>query len=151
MTTTNEGRNSIIELDDFSASVSDSFPSEGTSESKDNETIEIQRKQYIFQTVCSIVLSENVKVLQESAFFHCRQMESITLPDKLTFIGDDCFHGCYLLKTIFIPDSVSYIGKKAFYRCRNLRHVDLPKNLRLVSSSMLCVIATYTHILYIRL
>ena len=139
MTTTDDATNTMIELDDFSASVRDIFPSEATgsiSDSKNNEMITIPKKHYFARGFRSIVLSESVKTLQESAFARCKQMESITLPDKLTFIGDHCFQNCSSLKTIIIPDSVSYIGKEAFLRCTNLRHVDLPKNLRFVSSSM---------------
>ena len=48
---------------------------------------------------------------------------SYSIPDSVTSIEDSVFYNCYNLKTITVPDSVTKIGEDAFNYCSSLTSV----------------------------
>lgn len=78
-------------------------------------------------TACSInnvKIANSVKVIAESAFFGCEQLETITLPDNLTDINNGAFEECINLKQITIPEDVESIGPCAFNGCTSLANIE---------------------------
>ena len=65
----------------------------------------------------------SVTSINDSAFFGCSDLTSITIPDGVTSIGDSAFWHCSSLTSITIPDSVTSIGEKAFNNCQNLTSI----------------------------
>lgn len=63
--------------------------------------------------------------IEDSAFFWCDSLTSITIPDSVTSIGDYAFTLCTSLTSITIPDSVTSIGGNAFYNCTSLNKVTI--------------------------
>lgn len=45
----------------------------------------------------SVVLSEDLKIIEQEAFGYCHNMVSITIPSKVEYIYSDAFYGCYNL------------------------------------------------------
>lgn len=101
----------------------------------------------------SIRLPANLKILQTSAFSKCINLKSISFPagvtsipilccsddtalESVTFqgavteIGDQAFNRCSSLKNLELPDSIVTLGTKAFYECGSLETVTLPKSLK---------------------
>ena len=68
----------------------------------------------------SITLSDSVTTIGEKAFFYCRSLTSITLPNSVTTLGTDAFAYCDSLTSINIPNSVTTIGRGAFSSCSKL-------------------------------
>jgi hypothetical protein len=64
-----------------------------------------------------------LKVIGNSAFFDCVELEKIHLTDNLSYIGNSAFYSCRTLETVTIPSSVSFIGISAFRDCESLRSV----------------------------
>ncbi|NMD37422.1 MAG: leucine-rich repeat domain-containing protein [Christensenellaceae bacterium] len=72
----------------------------------------------------SISIPSSCKVIEESAFEACTDMDDILLWGD-TNIGNSAFRGCTSLEEISIPSGTEYIGDYAFEGCSNLENVIL--------------------------
>jgi len=77
----------------------------------------------------SVVISEGVTHIGNSAFYHCNTMQEITLPETLTSLGNLTFAGCSSLKRVTIPEGVTALPDKLFSSCYYLEEVILPEGL----------------------
>ena len=78
-------------------------------------------------------IPERVTYIEESAFYGCTSLTSITIPDSVTSIGDETFYGCTSLTSITIPDSVTSIGSAAFKECTSLASITIPETVSYIS------------------
>lgn len=81
---------------------------------------------FLLKPIISMVVSEGVRTLSDSAFYSCSCLTEITLPDTLKVIGKRTFQNCIKLTQIVIPESVTTIGENAFAGCSALQDVYLP-------------------------
>jgi len=84
----------------------------------------------------TVVLPQNLKKIEQRAFYGARNLNSMTLPSTLEYMGDGLFYYCESLTDIVIPDSVAYLGNYAFEGCKKLESVhfgsglkELPENI----------------------
>ena len=77
----------------------------------------------------SIIISDSVTSIGDSAFSGCSSLENITIPDSVTSIGDYAFSGCSSLESITIPDSVISIGDRVFCECESIRSITIPDSV----------------------
>ncbi len=77
------------------------------------------------ETVTSLEINQNTKLIYSNAFSSCRNLKSITIPDGVISIGDRAFSNCTGLTNIIIPDSVISIGDRAFSNCAGLVSVTI--------------------------
>ena len=68
------------------------------------------------------MLKGNATEIENSAFYDCTSLTSVTIPDGVTSIGEHAFDRCTSLTSIVIPGSVTNICAWAFY-CSNLKNV----------------------------
>jgi len=71
-----------------------------------------------------IVLSEELKTIDDNAFSLCRRLENIVLPSGVEYIGNQAFSGCRVLEQINIPSKTTKIGSQCFDDCRALIRID---------------------------
>ena len=57
----------------------------------------------------------SVTSINNSAFYKCNGLTSISIPNSVTSIGGHAFYGCSSLTSITIPNSVTSIDNYAFY------------------------------------
>jgi hypothetical protein len=69
-----------------------------------------------------------VTTVEESAFYNCGSLSSLTIAYGITNIGEQAFEFSGLTN-VSIPGSVTSIGAKAFGSCRNLTSVFLTGNV----------------------
>ncbi len=81
----------------------------------------------------NLYLCENLKEIEDSAFYNCNSMQKVVLPSSLTSIGSSAFYGCSSLQSVTIPDSVTSIGGYAFRHCSGLQSVTFGDNSKLTS------------------
>ena len=86
------------------------------------------------KTLQTVVLSEGIRKVAESAFEGCTSLKSLTLPSTLEAIDDYAFNGCSALASISIPKSVRYLGRQAF-SFTELKKVTVPANVETIQPS----------------
>lgn len=76
----------------------------------------------------SIVISNKVTSIGESAFQHCSDLTTVVNPDSVTRSGSRAFNECTRLTSIVIPDSVTII-EEAFLKCRGITTIGIPNSV----------------------
>ena len=71
----------------------------------------------------TIIPTEGIKAIGNSAFRDCTNLASIVLPSTIESIGNNAFNYCSNLKNISIPQGVKSIGTAAFSNCTGLASV----------------------------
>lgn len=76
----------------------------------------------------------SVTSIENSAFWHCEGLTSITMPEGVTSIGAGAFDDCRSLTSINIPEGVTSIDSFTFYNCRSLTSVTIPEKVTSIGS-----------------
>lgn len=79
--------------------------------------------------ITSIVLPDQIKVIDDFSFTDCSRITTITLPSQLTTIGQSSFRGCTALQTIQLPNTVTTIKEGAFKKCESLTSIVIPNGV----------------------
>ena len=74
----------------------------------------------------SVSLPQYVTDIGAFAFRDCSSMKSVNLPQGLTELKMGVFYGCRLLNGVEIPSTVTTLGNQAFYYCQSLSSIILP-------------------------
>jgi hypothetical protein len=77
----------------------------------------------------SVVITNNVKMIDDYAFANCKNLSSIILPDSMECIGTDVFAGNISLNSINVPAGITQISSNLFRGCENLVSVSLPNSI----------------------
>ena len=110
--------------------------------------------------ITSIVISEGVTDIGNTAFSDLDKVESLSLPDGLKVIGRYAFSGCTSLKSVIMPDTVTKMGSGAFFNtgieslkissniiyiydysfasCPKLRSVTIPDSVKYLGPCAFC-------------
>ncbi len=76
------------------------------------------------ESLTSVAIPNNVKVINAKAFLNCTSLVSINLPDGLVTIGSRAFDNCASLTSVSFTDSVTLIESGAFTNsCSSLTDV----------------------------
>lgn len=79
-------------------------------------------------------LPNSVKVINESAFFRCKNIEKVNLPDTVTSIKPEAFHYCGNLKNIVLSSNIKSIEEGTFSNCESLNEIVIPEGVEKISS-----------------
>jgi hypothetical protein len=77
-------------------------------------------------TLETLILADEIKVIEENACENCIKLEKLTLPSQLTTISKKAFFGCCRLKELEIPSTVSRLGTAMLGGCTRLELLSLP-------------------------
>jgi len=103
----------------------------------------------VSQDITSCIIHTETRVISESAFAGCVNLNSISIPDSVTYldkyvfknctglqsatigngaagIGYSAFEGCTGLKSVTLGNSLTQIENRAFYNCGNLTDINIP-------------------------
>lgn len=82
------------------------------------------------RAIYHIQIGSNVKKINNYAFYHCVNLQTITLPNgDMLFGGSSVFRGCYELKSITIPTGEEILYQTFFNNCNKLQKISLPPTL----------------------
>ncbi len=84
----------------------------------------------------NIILPNSLQEIEDSAFYGCKELQSITLPLNLKSIGRSAFVFCTGLKSMIIPDSVKQVDDGCFTACSSLETVVIGKEIKSISEGM---------------
>lgn len=62
----------------------------------------------------SVIVGNNVKILEESAFDRSKKLSKVVLGNSVEKIGYQCFYRCELITSIQLPETLTEIGESAF-------------------------------------
>lgn len=79
----------------------------------------------------SVVIPDSVTDIDNSAFWACHKLTSLTLSKNLTYIPAQAFGHCGL-KSVVIPEGVKEIGTDAFSYCFDLKSVEIPDSVEII-------------------
>ena len=87
--------------------------------------------------VKAVRFGSGVTSINDSAFYDCSSLTSITIPSSVTSIGpfSGAFYNCISLRSITIPSRVTSIGASAFYNCRSLTSITIPSIVTSIGAS----------------
>ncbi len=71
-----------------------------------------------------IELSNNTKIIRDSAFYKCDKLYDINFPESIRVIGKYAFSQCATLPELKLQN-IKYIGGSAFEKCYNLKNVEI--------------------------
>ena len=101
-----------------------------------NTVTKIGHLAFSFCEMESVSIPSSVKVLDDGAFYYCKQIKTLTIPNSVEYIGGGAFEGLSNIKTVTIPDSVKYIGSQAFSLCYSLESATVPSTVDYVGSDV---------------
>lgn len=79
--------------------------------------------------ITSVDFGGSIKNIGECSFMGCDSIKTITVPSNVKVIENSAFEGCSSLESVLICDGVTHIGSKAFANCDNLREITLPSSI----------------------
>ena len=111
------------------------------------------------EDIAHVIIKDGVKSIGQSAFMHCKSLNSVNIGDSVKIIGFDAFLGCHsltsvkmgksvemivngaftwcdALTSITLPESLTSIDDKAFNYCKSLTSITIPKNVRRIGTEV---------------
>lgn len=95
---------------------------------------------FLQEAFCNCILLSSIVLPPpaggHSMFFNCHSLSSVVLSDGITHIQNSAFSGCYLLSSISMPNSLKEIGNYAFANCFDLVSVVFPSSLTTIGNNV---------------
>lgn len=100
---------------------------------EERNVVEIGNSCFASSSITSLVISRNVIIIQNFAFYNCEKLETLTIKNGVKCIGGSAFAHCSSLKTVDFPDSVNEIKECAFSNCTSLSSISFigERNLKI--------------------
>ena len=86
----------------------------------------------------SLVVSENVEYIYDSAFLNCEKLKSVVTKSKNLVIGIWAFKNCSSLTNLTLGEGVVEIGACAFEECFSLTDIHIPSSVKKFGSQAFC-------------
>ena len=90
------------------------------------------------ENITSIIVSEGITEIGESAFLSCKKAVSVSIPASVTKIDNFAFCNCESLKEVTLPDTVQVIGTGLFWRCFQLEKAVVGKGITELPFNTFC-------------
>ena len=81
-----------------------------------------------------VEVPDYIEVIGISAFSQT-SVKKVILPEGLKIVGESCFLSCSDLEEVNLPESLLVIDGAAFYRCRTLKEIRIPDGVEQIQDS----------------
>lgn len=98
-------------------------------------TEKIYKNMFYNSKISSVIMSDNVKVIEEKAFEQCYELESVKFSNSLWSLGRFAFIECTSLKSVKLPVSVTEMNGESFYGCESLESAIIEANVSTLGGS----------------
>jgi hypothetical protein len=78
------------------------------------------------------IIPNTVTQIDNSAFYNCSTLRTVTMSNSVTSIGPEAFFGCSNLSSVHFGNGLTTIGYRAFYNCTSLHSAILPDGLETI-------------------
>ncbi len=85
--------------------------------------------------LCKLIICEGVQLIENSAFYCCSNLTSVTIPGSVTNIGNSAFSCCSSLTSVTIGNGVTTISDSVFMWCSSLTSVTIPDGVTSIDHS----------------
>lgn len=73
-----------------------------------------------------------VKVITNSAFKNCSDIQEVIIPDSITSIENYAFYNCSNLRSVIISEKVVSIGSYSFYGCTSMSSITISASVAII-------------------
>lgn len=87
-----------------------------------------------FESLEEVVFEEGPATINNSAFYKCSSLTSVTLPGSMHSIKASAFNECAALSEFHFNEGLEEIGN-SFYKCTSLTNITLPSTLSILGPS----------------
>lgn len=94
-----------------------------------------QRAFYKNESIQTLIMGENVTLIDSYAFFGCTALKEATLNDGLQKIGASAFTNCTALTAIGLGKTLKTISGYSFYGCSALPLIYIPDSVEIIEAS----------------
>lgn len=84
--------------------------------------------------VANLVLDDTIEIIPRNCFYNCQDVQ-LNLPNNLKEVQDYAFYSCTNLNVNALPEGLEKVGVQSFRGCTNLRIDKLPSSLKTIGSS----------------
>ncbi len=85
------------------------------------------------KALCDFSIPKRVCLIEDRAFYRCRNLTCLTFPDVLISIGEEALFGSGL-SSLVLPESLRIIKDRAFFRCHGLSEVTIPSGVSYIGA-----------------
>ena len=82
----------------------------------------IARSAFAYTNIVRVQLPQNIRLIEDTAFFNCPYLSEVILPNQITGIGNFAFEYCYNLRQFMIPH-LRFLGNHVFDGCNQLTEI----------------------------
>lgn len=109
------------------------FSQNGTHLRVDESVTSIPPRQFAYnRDLITVVLSNSIREIDDTAFFGCTSLVEIHSCDGLLTIGKSAFERCTSLEVVHLCEGLEIIGDKAFSSCTSLRQIIVPPSVNCI-------------------
>ncbi len=125
-----EDRTVAVTSGNYDYTVNIDIPRKVINKSKTYTVTSIEESAFYYcESLTSVTIPSSVTSIEQEAFYGCRSLTSVTIGNSVTSIGDEAFVFCSSLTSVTIPNSVTTIGGGAFSGCSSLTSVTIPNSV----------------------
>ena len=81
-----------------------------------------------------IYIPQEAEEIKDYAFYNCANVTKVEVLDKVKVIGNSAFYGCCDLETLYISNTIESIGDYAFAECNNILEIKIGSKKAITAS-----------------
>ena len=81
-------------------------------------------------------MPSNISAINESTFYDCGSLTSISIPNSVTSIGASAFVSCSALSEVKMSENLRELNRDAFSSCTSLKSIGIPIGVKYIDNGV---------------